>query len=169
LAEEFALSETEVLDLIASARRLKMAVRGWVAEEHLVRRLQTVPGISECVRCDEEGGPDVRLRYRTVPLTIECKNVLRQPTTENIPRLDFQRTRAAKGDPCSRYYAPGDFDVVAACLHALERAWTFRYTCTSQMDVHKKCPGKLSSNVRVDGRWTNDVSFALERAAALKS
>ena len=31
-----------VLDLIASARRLKMAVRGWVAEEHLVRMLRKV-------------------------------------------------------------------------------------------------------------------------------
>jgi len=33
LAREFQLSENEVLDFIGSAGRLKMAVRGWVAED----------------------------------------------------------------------------------------------------------------------------------------
>jgi hypothetical protein len=55
LAHEFKLSESEVLDLIANARRLKMAVRGWVAEFHLVRALTTLPGVSQCVQNDAEG------------------------------------------------------------------------------------------------------------------
>ena len=37
------------------------------------------------------------------------------------------RTRASKADPCSRFYSPNDFDVVAACLHAVSERWEFRY------------------------------------------
>jgi hypothetical protein len=165
LAKEFQLNETEVLDLISSARRLKMAVRGWVAEEHLVRKLRTVPGVSDCTRNDAEGQPDVTLKYREVPLTIECKNVLRKLAADGTPRMDFQRTRASKADPCSRYYAPSDFDVVAACLHAVEEQWSFRFVRPSDLDAHTKCAGKLSSNVRVDSRWLADAALILQHAA----
>jgi hypothetical protein len=163
LAHEFEMNEQEVLDLIARARRLKMAVRGWVAEEHLVRCLRRVPGITECDHLDEEGGPDIRLRYEhSRPITVECKNVLRQTTKEGLPRIDFQRTRASKGDPCSRYYGPEDFDVVAACLHAVTERWEFRYAVTDELDrFAMKCPGKLSNRVHVDQRWSRSVQDVL--------
>lgn len=81
LVRELQLPESEVLDLIERNRRLKMAVRGGVAEEHLVRRLSAVSGVTECHRLDDEGGPDVELRFEdSRPLTIECKNVLRTRT-----------------------------------------------------------------------------------------
>jgi hypothetical protein len=166
LAQEFEMSESEVLDLIASARRLKMAVRGWVAEEHLVRRLRGVPGVSDCARVDEEGGPDVNLRFEGTPLTVECKNVLRQTTAEGLARVDFQRTRASKSDPCSRYYAASEFDVVAACLHAVTLKWEFRYVMPGRLDPHRKCQGKLSNNVRVDARWSEEAAAVLRAASA---
>jgi len=120
LVKQFGLKTSEILDLIAGARRLRMAVRGWVAEEHLHRKLSKVPGVTHCERLDEEGGPDLRIRYRRgPPLTVECKNVARETDRHGNPKVDFQRTRAAKGNPCSRYYEPSDFDVVAACLHAI--------------------------------------------------
>lgn len=168
LAIEFEMTEEQVLDLIASARRLKMAVRGWVAEEHLVRQLAQVDGVSDCVRVDEEGGPDVRLCYDSVPLTVECKNVLRQRSAAGLARVDLQRTRASKGDPCSRYYSPTDFDVLAACLHAVEEKWTFRYAVPGTLDPHGRCPGKLSNNVRVDERWKVDASLILSSVARMK-
>lgn len=163
LAREFEMNEGDVLDLIAGARRLKMAVRGWVAEEHLVRTLRSVPGITSCERLDEEGGPDVRLRYEdSRPITVECKNVLRQTTAAGVPRVDFQRTRASKNDPCSRYYGPEDFDVVAACLHAVTLRWEFRFTPTSNLDKFvTKCPHKISNRVHVDGRWSRPVDDVL--------
>ena len=165
LAREFRLSETEVLDLIASARRLKMAVRGWVAEEHLVRRLSGVSGVSECTRLETERGPDVSLRFRGgPPITIECKNVLRAATAQGLPRVDFQRTRAAKSDPCSRYYGPAEFDLVAVCLHARTERWEFRFRKASTMTAHANCAGRLASNVVVDDGWTRDVTAALEAA-----
>ena len=128
LVEEFRLTSAEILNVIAGARRLKMAVRGWVAEEHLRDTLTKTPGVTDCERLDEDGSPDIRLRYQGgPPLTVECKNVLRQPDKNGNPRVDFQRTRAAKSDPCSRYYAPSDFNVIAACLHAVTEKWEFRY------------------------------------------
>lgn len=163
LSAEFELSESEVLDLIAGARRLKMAVRGWVAEAHLVRHLQRVAGVTECRRIDDEGAPDVVLRYlNSREITVECKNVLRTTTADGTPRLDFQRTRASKADPCSRYYSAEDFDVVAACLHAVTERWEYRLACSATLDAHTRCPGKLSHLVRLDERWTTSVEAVLE-------
>jgi hypothetical protein len=164
LATEFALSESEVLDLIGSANRLKVAVRGWVAEEHLYRYLRTIPEIQSCSRLEGDG-PDLSVLLADQrKLTIECKNVLRRRDREGLARLDFQRTRAAKSDPCSRYYSPKDFDVVAACLHAVTEKWEFRFALPTRLEPHKKCPGKLSSNVQVDGRWSSDPVEVLRTA-----
>ena len=168
LLHELELGADDVFELIAGARRLKMAVRGWVAEEHLRATLARLEGITHCERLDDEGGPDLLVRYRDGPkLTIECKNVLRVLNkTRNLPRIDFQRTRAAKGNPCSRYYAPNDFDIIAGCLHAVTERWEFRYVIPASLDQHQKCPGKLASNVLVDDRWTPDPNDAFEAATA---
>lgn len=166
LAREFDMPESAVLDLIASARRLKMAVRGWVAEEHLVKRLVLVRGVKNCRRIDEEGGPDILLDFEGTSLTVECKNVLRKRTADQLARIDFQRTRASKSDPCSRYYSSRDFDVVAACLHAVTEAWDFRYVQSDRLDPHLRCRGKLSNNVKVDNRWSEDAAAVLRAAAA---
>lgn len=164
LASEFEMSETEVLDLIASTPYVKKAVRGSVAEEHLVRVLATLPGATEAQRVKEEGEVDVSVRLDGGrPLRIQCKNVLRNPTRDGLARLDFQRTRAAKSNPCSRYYAPGDFDVVAACLHAVSEKWDFMFALPTALDPHAKCPGKIASNVRLDGRWFADARDVLLR------
>ena len=168
LAEEFQMTEAAVLDLIGSARRLKMAVRGWVAEEHLARTLRTVPGVSSCARNDEEGQPDLNVIFTGVPLVVECKNVLRDRTAGGLARVDFQRTRASKKDPCSRFYAPQDFDVVAACLHAVERVWRFSYVLSAKLSPHAKCSGKLASTVKIDAQWSENASVVLTEAAQRK-
>lgn len=165
VADEFELSQSEILDLISSAPRLKMAVRGWVAETHLGRLLQEVPGVVDCAPIEAEGGADLRLRYRgSGPIEIECKNVLRQTMADGTMVLDFQRTRASQADPCSRYYSPSDFDLVAACLHSCTERWEFRYELTRRMDPHGKCAGKLHHRVRIDSRWTADVEAILRAA-----
>jgi len=169
LARQFELSPSEILDLIAGARRLKMAVRGWVAEEHLRATLAKVPGITRCERLDVEGGPDLSVSFRDgPPLTVECKNVSRDTDRHGNPRVDFQRTRAAKGNPCSRYYEPTDFDVLAACLHAVTNAWDFRYVLPSALAPHKSCEGRIASNVKVDKQWSDDVARMLQLAYAAK-
>lgn len=167
LLRELGMPPERLLETIAGARRLKMAVRGWVAEEHLVDSISKVPGVADLERIREEGGADVKLRYRGGrALTIECKNVLRRLSADNLPRLDFQRTRASKQDPCSRYYAPEDFELVAACLHAVTEHWEFRYNRTVALQQHKSCIGKLASNVRIDASWNADVAAVLEAASS---
>lgn len=154
LAKELELSGDAILDLIQGARRLKMAVRGWVAEHHLETMLAKVEGVEECRRLDEEGQPDVSLRYMgSRPLFIECKNALRMVAKDGTPRVDFQRTRASKSDPCSRYYRPGDFNILAACLHSITEKWEFRFIVTSDLPNHKTCVGRIQSNLRVGPEW----------------
>jgi hypothetical protein len=166
LAREFEMSEAAVLDLIAGASRLKMAVRGWVAEQHLVEQLQQVDGITDCERIEAENSPDIRLRFEGSDLLfVECKNVLRTTRKDGTPRVDFQRTRASKADPCSRYYSADDFDILAACLHARTERWEYAFAATRELDEHRKCSGKLSSNVVVDARWRDDIRGILGTVA----
>ena len=103
LANEFQLSQDQILDVIRSAPRLKMAVRGWVAEKHLYQKLSEYSEITECEQIEKDGMPDFRIVYRDCPILIECKNVLRKVYSDNQPRVDFQKTRASKKDPFTRY------------------------------------------------------------------
>jgi hypothetical protein len=161
LAEEFQLPVDEILDLIAKKRMLKVAVRGHVAEEHLVRVLGRVPGVGECKRIDEDNGPDVSVVFGGKRITIECKTTSRKTTADGLGKIDFQRTRAAKTNPCSRYYEATDFDVVAACTHPLTERWDFLFAPTTALDPHSRCDGRLASNVKLDGRWTPEVASVL--------
>lgn len=169
LVQQFELQPDEILDLISGARRLKMAVRGWVAEEHLRSRLAKIPDV-QAERLDIEGAPDLSVRWRGgPPLLIECKNVSRTPDKEGRARIDFQRTRAAKGDPCSRYYRASDFDIVAACLQGVTDTWDFRYVLPGQLPEHKICEGRLGNNVRVDAHWIAEAEEIFRRAYTAKS
>lgn len=162
LTREFNLSESTVLDLIQSTSRLKMAVRGWVAEHHLADYLSNIPGVSECRRLEGDGLPDIELRIGDGPrILIECKNVLRQRASDGNARVDFQRTRASKSNPCSRYYQPTDFHILAACLHAVTEKWEYQFIPTHNLPSHPKCPGRLSSNVRVNDQWLSDPLKAI--------
>lgn len=162
LTKELELDASEVLDLIQSAPRLKMAVRGWVAETHLLRLLETVPGVTSAEPLRREGGADLSVQYEGRRLVVECKNVARVPTKDGLATLDFQRTRSSQGDPCSRFYDPTDFDMVAACLHARTRRWEFRFADPRALDRRtKNCTHKLSNNVRIDDRWKEDAAAVL--------
>jgi len=165
LATELGLGPDQILEVIAGARRLKMAVRGWVAEEHLRNALASTPGVTHCERLDVEGGPDLHVAYKGgAILAIECKNVLRKRNRAGQPRIDFQRTRASKSNPCSRFYAPSDFDIVAGCLHAVTEHWEFRYKLTDELAPHLRCAGKLSNNVAIDSTWHADPVQVFEAA-----
>lgn len=151
LLDELDIPPEGLLDLIDSASRLKMAVRGWVAEAHLEAYLSRLGGVTECRRLEGDGVPDISLRWKGGgPILLECKNVLRKTDSAGRSRVDFQRTRASKGDPCSRYYQPGDFPILAACLHAVSEAWEFRFALTAGLPGHRTCSGRIASNIIVD-------------------
>jgi hypothetical protein len=167
LLEELQIEPNALFDLISSASRLKMAVRGWVAETHLEAHLNTIPGVADCVRLQGDGKPDISLRWKgSRPILIECKNVLRTTYAGGVPKLDFQRTRAAKSDPCSRYYMPSDFQIVAACLHPLTEQWEFKFALTTDLPTHGICEGRIDNNIRVDARsFSPQIDTVLDRIA----
>lgn len=158
LEQQFGLSAQQILDVIWSRFRLGVAVRGGVAEHHLGTYLRSLPGVTSVTGIDRDGSPDFEVIYHDRQFLIECKNVLRKLRPDGKPRVDFQKTRAAKGDPCSRYYDSQAFDILAACLHPVTEAWEFRFAGTSSLDEHEKCKGKLCQRVVVDGtRWKSDL------------
>ncbi|MEQ8935612.1 MAG: hypothetical protein RIE56_07455, partial [Amphiplicatus sp.] len=67
LLDEFEIAPDALFDLIDGAARLKMAVRGWVAEQHLETTLKKIRGVTECKRLEEEGKPDIKLRWKDGP------------------------------------------------------------------------------------------------------
>ncbi len=159
LVKLLGLSVNEILDVLNGRARLMTAVLGGVAEEHLQRQLQADPELFEIIRLDRDGHPDFSVRHRNTGRTIriECKNVLAR-LTKLGPCVDFQKTRAAKGDPCSRYYAATQFEVLAACLHPITKSWEFRFVLTEKLAPHSKCSGKLATKVVVGDDWLKNVS-----------
>jgi len=167
LVKELGLPENALFDLIHQTGRLKMAVRGWVAEVHLEEFLQTVHGVDNCKRLNEEGQPDLIVQYKgRTPILVECKNVLRAPNAHGLARVDFQRTRASKSDPCSRYYRVSEFSLLAACLHARTERWDFMFAPTVGLPPHPTCVGRLKSSLSVDAGWYSDAEKALDIASS---
>jgi len=163
---DFGMTSAQLIAMVKENARLTMAVKGGVAEWHLVRTLAEVPGVTECQRMQGEGVPDVSLRFKgSRQLTVECKNVLRRTTAEGLARMDFMKTRASQADPCSRYYLRDQFDVVAGCIHPMTMQWEFRYALPRKLDPHPKCDGRLSHLVRLDDRWKADAAEVLRVAA----
>lgn len=159
---QLGLSAGEILDVIARAFRLGAAVRGGVAEHHLHSYLSEVPGITSVRHIIEDGRPDFQVEYRKRSFLIECKNVLAR-TQRGLPKVDFQKTRASKTNPCSRYYRQTQFQVLAACLHPISRRWEFRFSPTAQLEPHKTCPGHLASNVIVRHDWPSNLEMVLDQ------
>ena len=136
---EFAMPIEELLGIIKTTPRLLMPVRGWVAELHLKHALEEICGVDSCIQLEEDGRPDFEVVYRGgSPFLIECKNVLRKTLVDGTIRVDFQKTRASKTDPCSRFYRPADFQILAACLHPCTENWEFKYRLTNEMDLRVK-------------------------------
>lgn len=161
---QFGLSAREILEVIWGRFRLNVAVRGGVAEYHLGSYLRSLPEITKVREIDQDGKPDFEITFNRKTYLIECKNVLRSRRADGKPVIDFQKTRAAKGNPCSRYYDRDAFDVLAACLHPVTERWEFRFVNTSALPAHAECIGKLSHKVVVDGSgWTNDIRRLLVR------
>lgn len=157
LLTQFDLPIADLLDLIADNPRLKTAVRGGVAERHLQTVLKQMSGVTDIQKINLDGQPDFELKFRRKPLRIECKNVSPE-TTRGLPRVDFQKTRAGKGDPCSRYYSSDQFEVLAACIHPVTGTWDFRFFLTRNLAPHKTCGGKLADRVLVGPTWAPDLA-----------
>ena len=160
LEKMLGLPAYDILDVVQDHFRLLVALRGSVAEYHLGEYLRAVDGITEVEGLDLDGQPDFRIRYDRRNFLVECKNTLRRTTKDGFPKVDFQKTRASKNDPCSRFYSPEHFEILAACLHPITEQWDFRFCRTTVLTPHPRCSRKLSTNVTVKD-WPSDIEQVL--------
>ncbi len=163
LEDEFKLSSQEILDIIAHRSRLSVAVRGGVAEHHLLHALRGDPAIATVSPLDADAQPDLDVMLSSGErVRIECKNVSPRPYADGSPRVEVQKTRSQRDDPAGRYYRPEQFELVAACLYAVTGRWEFRFKATELMARHEGFPGCLAVYHPVDSTWAASLTEALE-------
>ncbi len=161
MEEEFELSSDQILEIISSRSRLEVAVRGGVAEHHLQRHLNTDPDVSSADLIDRDGEPDFAVTLADGLLVlVECKNISPNTYADGTPKVEVQKTRSQR-DPAGRFYLPGQFDVVAACLYAVTGRWEFRFKATAAMARHPQHPSRLAVLHRVDDTWASSLRGAL--------
>lgn len=159
LIEEFDLTSEELVEIIRTNRYLGVAVRGGVAEHHLVRALNAEDGVT-AERTDRAGEADARafVGPDREGLVIECKNAAPLPYADGAFKVEVQRTRASKGDPASRYYTTDDFDVLAVCLFSPTGKWDFKYRSSRDLEPHPDFPGRIRPMQRIDSTWFSSLT-----------
>lgn len=141
---KYGLTAQELLNAIDKRFRLKVALEGAVAEVHFERKLRIASRegwLTSYKSHDVDGMHDFTVvTLSGVVIRVEVKTI-RNGTKL---RVELQKTRAAKGDPRSRYYDRGHFDVVAVCVGRSTGDWSqFRYALVRDLPSHRNYPGKL--------------------------
>jgi hypothetical protein len=164
LEEEFDLSSEEILNIVINRFRLRVAMRGGVAEHHLGRAFNNDPAIKHVEEIDEDGRPDFQVTLEDGrKVLIECKNVSPKGYADGAFRVEVQKTRASKGDPASRLYPFEHFDAVAACLFSATSRWEFRFKASRDLKQDERFPGRVAPLQRVDESWADTLVGALDR------
>ncbi|MEX2141959.1 MAG: hypothetical protein WD894_22020 [Pirellulales bacterium] len=164
LESKYGLSSSELLDAIEGRFRLKVAVEGAVAEVQMEKRIKALVGtvIDRYEAYDIDGQPDfgIWLPKSPKPLFAECKNI-RESGKEGgeayrtggkivAYKVETQKTRAATGDPTSRYYGVDQYQILGVCLGKKTGDWTdFVFARTIDLVCHAKHSHKLAVFQRV--------------------
>lgn len=164
LESQYGLSSAELLDAVNARFRLKVALEGAVAEVQMEKKLRPLVGgiVDRYEAHDLDGHPDfsIWLPGRTRPLLAECKNIresgkvggeaYREGGKIVAYKVETQKTRAATGDPTSRFYGVDQFDILGVCLGKKTGNWSdFVFARTMDLARHKTHTGKLSVFQRV--------------------
>ncbi len=141
---KYGLTAQELLDAIDRRFRLKVALEGAVAEVHFERKLRIASREGWLTSYE---GHDVDGMHDFTVITISGATIrVEVKTIRNgaKPQVELQKTRAAKGDPSSRYYERDHFDVVAVCVGRFTGDWSqFRYVLVRELPSHRSHPNKL--------------------------
>lgn len=160
LEEKYGLTATEMLDALEKRFRAAVALEGAVAEVQMEKKIKALVGkeIERYEVHDLDGHPDfsVWLPGKRKALLLECKNVrdseeaYRQGGVITAYKVETQKTRAAKGDPTSRFYGVDQFDILGVCLGKKTGCWTdFVFAAVKDLERHHDHPNKLSVFQRV--------------------
>jgi hypothetical protein len=178
LEAKYGLTAYELLDALAKRFRAQVTLEGTVSEVHMEKKIQALVGtvVERYEVHDQDGYPDfsIWLPHRRQPLLAECKNVRDADEAYRAGgeivgyKVETQKTRAAKADPSSRYYAVGQFDVLGVCLGKKTGNWEdFLFAKTSDLAPHRTHPGKLAVMQRVPLLGTEDVGPWFENLGGL--
>jgi len=180
LARQYGLTSNELLDAVNRRFRLKVALEGAVGEIQMEKKVKALVGsvIERYETYDLDNHPDfgLWLLRRTERLLAECKNVrdseegYREGGEIVAYKVETQKTRASKGDPVSRYYGVGQFQILGVCLGKKTGDWTdFMFVRVADLLCHAKHEGKLAVMQRVPLRdakslspWYNDLGELLK-------
>lgn len=160
LETKYGLTAYEMLDALGARFRAKVTLEGAVAEVQMEKRIRALVGtiVDRYLRHDVDGRPDfsIWLPGRRAPLLAECKNVrdseeaYREGGKVVAYKVETQKTRAAKGDPSSRYYRVGQFHILGVCLGKKTESWTdFLFVRASQLVRHPQHRRALAPVQRV--------------------
>ena len=179
LAKQYGLTAHELLDAVNKRFRLKVALEGAVAEVQMEKKIKALVGsvIERYETYDQDGHPDfgIWLPGRSERLLAECKNVrdheeaYREGGEIVAYKVETQKTRASQGDPVSRYYGVGQFQILGVCLGKKTGDWTdFMFVRVVDLLCHAKHEGKLAVMQRVPlpdaedlSPWYNDLGELL--------
>ncbi|MFF9982062.1 hypothetical protein [Streptomyces erythrochromogenes] len=162
LEKAFDMSSQQILNLLSSANRLHVAVRGRVAEWHLERQLESMAGVEEVLPLDLDGQPDFEIVTQNgSKIRVECKNCSPKTTASGQRRVEVQKTRASKGDATSRYYDVEHFQVVAACLFPVTGKWEFLFKRSEDLKPHAEYSHKIAAMQTLDDSWSSDLLSVL--------
>ncbi len=144
LETKYGLTAQELLTAIDRRFRLKVALEGAVAEVHFERKLSIASRegwLKSYEDHDVDGMHDFTVTTRNgICIRVEVKTVRKGSN----PKVELQKTRAAKGDPSSRFYGREHFDVVAVCMGRSSGDWSeFRYALVRELPSHREHPNKL--------------------------
>lgn len=164
LETRYGLSSAELLDAIESRFRLKVAVEGAVAEFQMAKHIEPLIGsvVARFETHDLDGQPDfsIWLPGRDKAILAECKNI-RESGKEGgeayrvggkvvAYKVETQKTRAAKGDPSSRYYGLEQYHILGVCLGKKTGNWSdFLFVRTIDLARHSAHSHKLAVMQRV--------------------
>ncbi|MBI1756399.1 MAG: hypothetical protein HYR64_04745 [Fimbriimonas ginsengisoli] len=144
LEAKYGLTAQELLDAIDKRFRLKVALEGAVAEVHFERKLKVASRegwLAAYEGHDTDGMHDFTVQTLSgATIRVEVKTIRNGSKVQ----VELQKTRAAKGDPSSRYYDRTHFDLVAVCMGRATGDWSeFRYGLVRELPVHKLYAHKL--------------------------
>ena len=164
LERRYGLTSAELLDAVNARFRLRVALEGGVAECHMAKLLERLVGsvVERYEQHDLDGYPDfsIWLAGHEDPLLAECKNVRESAKSGGEAyrvggkvvayKVETQKTRAAKGDPTSRYYGVNQYHILGVCLGKKTNDWSdFLFARTIDLKRHKALSRKLAVMQRV--------------------
>ena len=169
LEAKYGLTAYELLDALAQRFRAQVTLEGAVSEVQMEKKIKALVGtvVERYQVHDENGRPDfsIWLPGRSKPLLAECKTLRDKDEAYRSGgeivayKVETQKTRAAKGDPTSRYYGVDQFDILGVCLGKKTDNWSdFMFAKTVDLIPHATYEGKLAVMQRVPLPNAGDLS-----------